>query len=165
MAARLASLKCPPLCELRDSMAEARRPPRPAGQADPRHAKGRCAAHGPRGRDLSAAGPRPHLDHLLDLTEDGQRFLVELEAREREATGIPTLKVRYNRVFGYYIEITSAHLRTPLALPAQADHGGRASAFSRRSSKSSKTRSSRPAPAKSRSSSSSLRTCSSRSRS
>lgn len=57
-------------------------------------------------------GTSPDLDHLLDLTEDGQRYLVELETREREATGIPSLKVRYNRVFGYYIEITTAHLRS-----------------------------------------------------
>lgn len=56
-------------------------------------------------------GTTPELDHLLSLTEDGQRWLVELESREREKTGIPSLKVRYNRVFGYYIEITSAHLK------------------------------------------------------
>jgi len=56
-------------------------------------------------------GTTPDLDHLLTLTEDGERWLVELEAREREATGISSLKVRYNRVFGYYIEITSAHLK------------------------------------------------------
>ena len=44
------------------------------------------------------------------MTENGQRFLVDLEAREREATGISSLKVRYNRVFGYYIEISKANL-------------------------------------------------------
>ncbi len=57
-------------------------------------------------------GTDPELDRLLTLTEDGEKFLVDLEAREREATGIPSLKVRYNRVFGYYIEITSAHLKS-----------------------------------------------------
>ena len=36
--------------------------------------------------------------------------MAELEAREREATGIKTLKVGYNRVFGYYIEITKSNL-------------------------------------------------------
>lgn len=56
-------------------------------------------------------GTTPELDHLLSLTEDGQRWLVELEAREREQTGISSLKVRYNRVFGYYIEVTQAHLK------------------------------------------------------
>src|SRR5205085_4887912 len=48
---------------------------------------------------------------LIDLSENGQKWLVDLEAREREATKIPSLKVRYNRVFGYYLEITSTHLR------------------------------------------------------
>jgi DNA mismatch repair protein MutS len=56
-------------------------------------------------------GTHPDLDRLLTLGQDGQRWLVELEAREREATGISSLKVRYNRVFGYYIEITQAHLK------------------------------------------------------
>jgi DNA mismatch repair protein MutS len=57
-------------------------------------------------------GTSPELDRLITLTEDGQRWLVELETREREATGIGSLKVRYNRVFGYYIEVTQAHLKS-----------------------------------------------------
>ena len=60
---------------------------------------------------IFAKGAHPELDRLLDLTENGQRWLVELETREREVTGITSLKVRYNRVFGYYIEITSANLK------------------------------------------------------
>ncbi len=56
-------------------------------------------------------GASPELDRLLDLAENGSRWLVELETRERQATGIPSLKVRYNRVFGYYIEVTTAHLK------------------------------------------------------
>ncbi|HTL12480.1 MAG TPA: DNA mismatch repair protein MutS [Bdellovibrionota bacterium] len=56
-------------------------------------------------------GTDPELDRLIDLTEQGQRWLVDLENREREATGISSLKVRYNRVFGYYIEITKANLK------------------------------------------------------
>lgn len=56
-------------------------------------------------------GTHPELDRLIDLTENGQRWLIDLEQREREATGINSLKVRYNRVFGYYIEITTAHLK------------------------------------------------------
>ncbi len=54
----------------------------------------------------------PELDHLISLTEDGERWLIDLETREREITGIPSLKVRYNRVFGYYIEITQTHLKS-----------------------------------------------------
>ncbi len=56
-------------------------------------------------------GTHPDLDHLLTLSENGARWLLELEAREREVTGIASLKVRYNRVFGYYIEVTSTHLK------------------------------------------------------
>lgn len=56
-------------------------------------------------------GTHPDLDRLIDLTTNGQKWLVDLEAGERERTGIPSLKVRYNRVFGYYIEVTSANLK------------------------------------------------------
>lgn len=56
-------------------------------------------------------GTTPELDRLLTLTRDGEKWLIDLEAREREATGITSLKVRYNRVFGYYIEITKANLK------------------------------------------------------
>src|SRR3546814_14530408 len=45
---------------------------------------------------------------LLSTTAD--QFLVDLEQREREATGIATLKVGYNRVHGYYLEISKAHV-------------------------------------------------------
>lgn len=48
------------------------------------------------------------LDELRDLSEHADRFLVELETRERLETGIATLKVGYNRVHGYYIEINAA---------------------------------------------------------
>ncbi|UXI70651.1 DNA mismatch repair protein MutS [Tahibacter amnicola] len=51
----------------------------------------------------------PELDELRTLSTNADQFLVDLEAREREASGIPTLKVGYNRVHGYYIEITNAH--------------------------------------------------------
>ncbi|WP_050727431.1 DNA mismatch repair protein MutS [Vulgatibacter incomptus] len=50
------------------------------------------------------------LDELLDLSASGKEFLARLEAREREQTGIGSLKVRYNRVFGYFLEITKANL-------------------------------------------------------
>ncbi|MBC7690783.1 MAG: DNA mismatch repair protein MutS [Methylotenera sp.] len=60
---------------------------------------------------IFAVGTTPELDRLISLTEDGQRWLVELETREREATGISSLKVRYNRVFGYYLEVTQSHLK------------------------------------------------------
>ncbi len=52
----------------------------------------------------------PALDQLRELAGSGKRWLLEFEARERETTGITSLKVGYNRVFGYYIEITRPHL-------------------------------------------------------
>jgi DNA mismatch repair protein MutS len=57
-------------------------------------------------------GTDAELDRLIDLNERGSEWLLALEAREREATGIPSLKVKYNRVFGYFIEITQAHLKS-----------------------------------------------------
>jgi len=50
------------------------------------------------------------IDELRDLAAGGKHWLVELEARERERTGIKSLKVGYNRVFGYYLEVTKANL-------------------------------------------------------
>ena len=52
---------------------------------------------------------REELDHLRLITRDVRRFVAELEAGERERTGIKSLKVGYNRVFGYYIEVSKAN--------------------------------------------------------
>jgi DNA mismatch repair protein MutS len=49
------------------------------------------------------------LDELITLSDDSQKLLLELEAREKEQTQISSLKVRFNNVFGYYIEITNTH--------------------------------------------------------
>ena len=53
-----------------------------------------------------ASGFDDELDELRDIARNADRYLVELEARERQRTGITTLKVGYNRVHGYYIEIS-----------------------------------------------------------
>jgi DNA mismatch repair protein MutS len=53
-----------------------------------------------------APGFDSELDELRHLSENAGRFLVELEQRERERTGISALKVDYNKIHGYYIEIT-----------------------------------------------------------
>lgn len=55
-------------------------------------------------------GYNEKLDEYREAMRNGKTWLAELEARERAATGIKTLKVGYNRVFGYYIEITKANL-------------------------------------------------------
>lgn len=46
------------------------------------------------------------LDELLDIANDGKSFVSNLEALEKERTGIKTLRIGYNRVFGYYIEVS-----------------------------------------------------------
>ena len=51
----------------------------------------------------------PELDKLRDLSRDGKRYIAELEKKEREATGIAKLKVGYNSVFGYYLEVSKLH--------------------------------------------------------
>jgi len=62
-----------------------------------------------------AAGFDATLDELRDLSEHGDRFLIDLEVRERERTGIANLKISYNRVHGYYIEVSRAQAeRVPL---------------------------------------------------
>ncbi|TDK28606.1 DNA mismatch repair protein MutS [Luteimonas aestuarii] len=55
-----------------------------------------------------ADGFDAELDELRQLSSNADRFLVDLETRERESSGIPTLKVGYNRVHGYYLEISKA---------------------------------------------------------
>jgi DNA mismatch repair protein MutS len=50
------------------------------------------------------------LDELRDLSRNGRQYIAQIEARERSRTGIGSLKVRFNNVFGYYIEITRANL-------------------------------------------------------
>lgn len=55
-----------------------------------------------------APGYDAELDELRGLSQNADSFLIDLEARERERTGITTLKVSYNRVHGYFIEISRA---------------------------------------------------------
>ncbi len=57
---------------------------------------------------LIKRGYHPDLDALIQMAQEGRAYLAKLEADEKAATGIPSLKVRYNKVFGYYIEIPKA---------------------------------------------------------
>ncbi len=58
---------------------------------------------------IFAAGYDAELDRLRKIGDDGQQWLAEFQAREIQRTGIGSLKVGYNRVFGYYIEVTHAN--------------------------------------------------------
>jgi DNA mismatch repair protein MutS len=55
-------------------------------------------------------GVDPELDELRTISRGGRQVIAELESRERARTGIASLKVRFNRVFGYYIEVSKANL-------------------------------------------------------
>lgn len=54
-------------------------------------------------------GFSPELDEIREDMQGGQHLIAKVEADERERTGIPKLKVGYNRVFGYYIEVTNSY--------------------------------------------------------
>jgi DNA mismatch repair protein MutS len=55
-------------------------------------------------------GYSKEVDELRKISMSGKDFIADLEARERKKTGISSLKVGYNRIFGYYIEVTKANL-------------------------------------------------------
>jgi DNA mismatch repair protein MutS len=59
--------------------------------------------------DIIREGFSAELDELRELARDSRRLLTELETRERQATNIRTLKLGYNRVFGYYLEVSAAN--------------------------------------------------------
>jgi len=59
---------------------------------------------------LVREGYHPQLDELRTIAVSGKDWIARLQKTEREKTGIPSLKVNYNKVFGYYIEITKPHL-------------------------------------------------------
>lgn len=61
--------------------------------------------------NLIRLGFNLELDGLRDLSQSSKRLVAQIEARERDRTGIASLKVRFNNVFGYYIEISKANLR------------------------------------------------------
>jgi DNA mismatch repair protein MutS len=66
----------------------------------------------PPGREPGFVRPgfRPDLDELAELAQGGRTAIAAMEAAERQRTGIQSLKVRYNRVFGFYIEVTKPNL-------------------------------------------------------
>src|SRR6185295_19157209 len=59
-------------------------------------------------------GVDPGLDELKTISRSGRQVIAEMEERERARTGIGSLKVRFNRVFGYYIEISKSNLARPV---------------------------------------------------
>ncbi|HEY3117617.1 MAG TPA: DNA mismatch repair protein MutS, partial [Chloroflexota bacterium] len=66
------------------------------------------------GEGVIRPGQSAELDELRAGSTDGRQWLLDLERRERERTGAKALKVGYNRVFGYYLEISASALAQPL---------------------------------------------------
>ena len=56
------------------------------------------------------SGVDQELDQLRDLSRNSKQFLAEIEQRERQRTGIASLKVKFNSIFGYYLEVSKANL-------------------------------------------------------
>ncbi len=59
--------------------------------------------------DVIARGVDAELDELRDIKNVGKEYLISIQQRETEITGISSLKVGFNNVFGYYLEVTNAH--------------------------------------------------------
>jgi len=55
-------------------------------------------------------GYNAELDSITDAARNGRQWVADLERQERERSGIPTLKVGYNKVFGYYLEVTNSYV-------------------------------------------------------
>src|SRR5690606_14242067 len=59
--------------------------------------------------NVIAEGVDEELDKLRKVAFGGKDYLLEIQRRESEATGIPSLKIAFNSVFGYYLEVTNTH--------------------------------------------------------
>lgn len=59
--------------------------------------------------NVISKGVSPELDELRNLAYSGKDYLVQIQQRESELTGIPSLKIGFNNVFGYYLEVTNTH--------------------------------------------------------
>ena len=55
-------------------------------------------------------GYHEELDQVREIGKNGKNWILALENKERERTGVKSLKIGYNRVFGYYIEVTKTNL-------------------------------------------------------
>lgn len=59
--------------------------------------------------DVICMGVNPDLDELRNLAFKGKDYLLQMQVKEAEKTGIPSLKISFNNVFGYYLEVTNTH--------------------------------------------------------
>lgn len=61
--------------------------------------------------NIIKAGYHPEVDRLRDFMTNSRQWIIDLETREKQRTGIKSLKVKYNKVFGYFIEVTKSNLQ------------------------------------------------------
>ena len=59
--------------------------------------------------DMIKTGFHEEVDKLRNAKTEGKTWIAQLEAKEREATGIKNLRIKYNKVFGYYLEVTNSY--------------------------------------------------------
>ncbi|MBM3295713.1 MAG: DNA mismatch repair protein MutS, partial [Candidatus Aminicenantes bacterium] len=105
LGALLAACKAPPLAELRDGWDNAEDIASFIDKAILDEPAFLLTEGG-----LIRDGWSPELDDLRSVSRSGKSFISQIEKRERERTGIASLKVRFNKVFGYYIEVTKSNL-------------------------------------------------------
>jgi DNA mismatch repair protein MutS len=114
LPALLDALACCPDPSARDALGGKPEEPWPDPCDDLRDLLARAIAEDPPPRvsdgGVIRAGFDGDLDEARELMRGGQRLIVDLEARLREQSTIPSLKLRYTRVFGWYIEVTKTHL-------------------------------------------------------
>ena len=60
---------------------------------------------------LIKKGYKPEIDELIEATTNGKQWLANIELKEKEITGIKNLKIGYNKVFGYYIEVSKSNVK------------------------------------------------------
>ena len=60
--------------------------------------------------NMIKSGYNTELDELHNISKSGKSYILDIEAREKQATGIKNLKVKYNKIFGYFIEVTKANV-------------------------------------------------------
>lgn len=60
---------------------------------------------------LIKKGYKPEIDELIEASTNGKQWLANVEIREKELTGIKTLKIGYNKIFGYYIEVSKSNVK------------------------------------------------------
>lgn len=60
---------------------------------------------------LIKKGYKPEIDELIEATTNGKQWLANIELKEKEITGIKNLKIGYNKVFGYYIEVSKSNIK------------------------------------------------------